>query len=218
MVAKSSDHAKSRENDLRSGGGNGSVAGASTVQRGGVTMGPARLGHSSGLQGSCDREKEWSPSNPNPNPSKSVRDAYGSEAGRKRHEPHSKTKTYAAASKSTSFKDILGISGGYTSGNQAYLVDMAEESPALEIKNPEVEEYFQTLNSQLLDYENTPCRCIVCKNPGHLQASCPSNKNGAKKRSSSTPSGWGTVNPDLVSASTFKGGSEYQTTETIENK
>ncbi|KAH9296928.1 hypothetical protein KI387_028610, partial [Taxus chinensis] len=118
MVAKRSDQMKSGGNDLRSGGGNGSVARASAVQRGGVTMDPMSLGKSGVLQGRYDKEKERSPFNPNLNTSKSVRDAFGSEAGRKRHEPHSKTKTYATDSKLTSFKDILRAIGGYTPRNQ----------------------------------------------------------------------------------------------------
>ncbi|KAH9313272.1 hypothetical protein KI387_028307, partial [Taxus chinensis] len=40
----------------------------------------------------------------------------------------------------------------------------------------------------------------------HLQASCPVNKNqkSTKKNGSTSSSGWGSINPDLVSASNFK--------------
>ncbi|KAH9296097.1 hypothetical protein KI387_039685, partial [Taxus chinensis] len=41
---------------------------------------------------------------------------------------------------------------------------------------------------------------------GHLQASCPINKNQkyTKNNGSTSSSGWGSVNPDLVSTSNFK--------------
>ncbi|KAH9329198.1 hypothetical protein KI387_001306, partial [Taxus chinensis] len=60
--------------------------------------------------------------------------------------------------------------------------------------------------SQVLDYENTTFRCISCKNPGHLQALCPLSKNlkFVKKGGSTSSSGWGFLNPYLVSASSFK--------------
>ncbi|KAH9288038.1 hypothetical protein KI387_032155, partial [Taxus chinensis] len=43
-------------------------------------------------------------------------------------------------------------------------------------------------------------------NPGHQQASCPHNKNqkSTKHNGSTSSSGWGTLNPELVSASKFK--------------
>ncbi|KAH9295447.1 hypothetical protein KI387_039035, partial [Taxus chinensis] len=61
-------------------------------------------------------------------------------------------------------------------------------------------------HSQVLDYENTAFRCRICRNPGHLQASCPYNKNqkATKKNGSTSSSGWGTLNPELVSNTKFK--------------
>ncbi|KAH9296138.1 hypothetical protein KI387_039726, partial [Taxus chinensis] len=60
-------------------------------------------------------------------------------------------------------------------------------------------------HTQVLDYENTAFRCRLCRNAGHLQASCPFNKNqkSGGKNGSTSLSGWGSVNPDLVSASNF---------------
>ncbi|KAH9317176.1 hypothetical protein KI387_018945, partial [Taxus chinensis] len=46
----------------------------------------------------------------------------------------------------------------------------------------------------------------LCRNMGHLQASCPFNKNkkSVKKNGSKSSSGWGFVNLDLVFTSNFK--------------
>ncbi|KAH9290888.1 hypothetical protein KI387_035005, partial [Taxus chinensis] len=96
------------------------------------------------LQGGCNREKKG-PSNPNPISYRSNRVADDSEVGRKIFELHKKARADVAASKLTSFKDIIGTRDGSTLGNQAYLVDLAEEIPALEIKNPEVAEYYHSL-------------------------------------------------------------------------
>ncbi|KAH9318116.1 hypothetical protein KI387_019885, partial [Taxus chinensis] len=57
----------------------------------------------------------------------------------------------------------------------------------------------------VLDYEKTAFWCRLCRNTGHLHASCPFNKiQKSKKNGSTSSSGWGFVNPDLVSASNFK--------------
>ncbi|KAH9295750.1 hypothetical protein KI387_039338, partial [Taxus chinensis] len=90
MAVKNFVLARSGENSLGLGGGNGSTL------LGGASLGLTSLGHSFGLQGSCVRELEQSPSNPNPNPSKSDRDACKTEAGGKGYEMNSKNKTYVA--------------------------------------------------------------------------------------------------------------------------
>ncbi|KAH9325649.1 hypothetical protein KI387_005827, partial [Taxus chinensis] len=61
-------------------------------------------------------------------------------------------------------------------------------------------------HTHVLDYENTAFRCRLCKNAGQIQASCPFNKNqkSEKENGSKSSNGWGSVNPDLVSASKFK--------------
>ncbi|KAH9308073.1 hypothetical protein KI387_035984, partial [Taxus chinensis] len=76
--------------------------------------------------------------------------ADGSEVGRKIFELHRKAREDAFTSRPTSFKDILGTRGGSTPGNHAYLVDLVEEIPALEIKNPEVEEYYHCLTRDVV--------------------------------------------------------------------
>ncbi|KAH9314924.1 hypothetical protein KI387_023551, partial [Taxus chinensis] len=60
--------------------------------------------------------------------------------------------------------------------------------------------------TKVLDYENTAFRCRLCRNTSHLKASCPFNKNhkSGKKNGSTSSSEWGSVNPDLVSASNFQ--------------
>ncbi|KAH9294659.1 hypothetical protein KI387_038247, partial [Taxus chinensis] len=55
---------------------------------------------------------------------------------------------------------------------------------------------------QPFDYENTAFRCQIFRNPGHLQASCPLNKN--TKNVKKGTSGWGNMISDLVSGTTFK--------------
>ncbi|KAH9307638.1 hypothetical protein KI387_035549 [Taxus chinensis] len=60
------------------------------------------------------------------------------------------------------------------------------------------------LHSQPFDYENTAFRCRNCRIPGHLQASCPVNKNSVKKSGSALTKGWGPLDPDFVDVATFK--------------
>ncbi|KAH9288083.1 hypothetical protein KI387_032200, partial [Taxus chinensis] len=72
--------------------------------------------------------------------------------------------------------------------------------------------------SHILDYENIAFRCRICRNIGHLQASCPynKNKNSTKHNGSTSSSGWGTLNLKLVSASKFKDDPRNPTTEEIQ--
>ncbi|KAH9311377.1 hypothetical protein KI387_026412 [Taxus chinensis] len=61
-------------------------------------------------------------------------------------------------------------------------------------------------HSQVLDYENMAFRCRSYRNPGHLQASCPLNKNpkSVKKGGSTSFGSSGFPDPDLVYVSSFK--------------
>ncbi|KAH9318601.1 hypothetical protein KI387_020370, partial [Taxus chinensis] len=60
------------------------------------------------------------------------------------------------------------------------------------------------LHSQPLDYENTAFRCRNCRNPGHLQASCPEIKKPVKKGGLRVTKGWGSLDLELVEVATFK--------------
>ncbi|KAH9319593.1 hypothetical protein KI387_021362, partial [Taxus chinensis] len=136
------------------------------------------------------------------------------------NQPHGK------GAPSSSFKDVVRPAAPTSHASQAYIVDIAIETPLLSLESPAkpgIRMYARICaeidlskglldkiilklgnkqHSQPLDYENTTFRCHHCKTPGHLQASCPLGKKKFSQKKKNLPSNGSWSNSPLAQVRT----------------